>query len=366
MAKSPPVHPDRIRRLSSALKTAGVDAMIVKNPVNVRYLCGFDGTYGVLIVDQRRARFVTDCRYTESAQSIVNGAHVLEQPMKDVKGFFRDLLKKADYESVGYEGSITVDEFDSLKSWTRGLKLKLSKQEAHILEMRAVKDESEIRIIRKAAKVADLMMQAALESIRPGVREIEISRLIRRAAEDFGGTGESFDNIVATGRNSSRPHHHPSPSKVKKGDMVTIDLGAVVGGYCSDMTRNPVVGKVSRKFEQIYEVCLAAQKAAVDACRAGVDCRELDGVAREIISTAGYGEYFGHGLGHGVGIEIHEGPRLSPRGAGKLREGHVVTVEPGIYIPGFGGVRIEDLVVVTKGKPKVLSRNPKDLTVLPV
>ncbi len=355
----------RIAALRRKLKERDLDALLVHDPVNVRYLCGFGGTYGLLVVDRRGAHFFTDGRYAEIAASVVSGAKIHVQPLAEIDGWFADFFRDRGYGTLGFDGSLTVDALDSLKKRLRTAKTKTAKASGLVEEIRIRKDESEIRAIAKAARAADRMMQAAFDALKPGVRELDVARVVRRAAEDLGASGESFESIVASGPNSSRPHHRPSARRVGSGDMVTVDLGCVVGGYCSDLTRNPVLGKVSRRFEEIYAVCLEAQQAAVKACRSGAKCSDVDGVAREIIATAGYGEYFMHGLGHGVGLEIHEAPRLNRTSGATLQPGMVVTVEPGIYVPGFGGVRIEDLLVVAEGAPRVLSKSPKALTVLP-
>lgn len=355
----------RLKALRQAMKAHDLDAFVVRNLTNVRYLCGFVGSFGMLVVDERGATFFTDSRYAEMAEGMVSGARIkalgATRMEDDLKAFF----KKKGFKRAGFEGSQPYSSYNHLKKLVAGAKSKLVETEATILELRRIKDDTEIRTIRKAAKVADAMMARAFELTAVGVPESEISQQIRFGSEQLGGAGESFDNIVASGPNASRPHHHPTNRKLRAGDMITYDLGAIVDGYCSDLTRTPILGDVDPQFEEIYTVCLEAQEAAVAACTAGITGKELDAVAREIIKSAGYGKYFGHGLGHGVGLEIHEAPRLSPTSAHTLRPGDVVTIEPGIYIPGFGGVRIEDLLVVTDGKPKVLSRTPKGLTIIP-
>ncbi|MCB2156977.1 Xaa-Pro peptidase family protein [bacterium] len=354
----------RIPALKKLLKANEIEALYIRDLINIRYLTGFEGTYAILVVDQRKATLITDSRYGEIAQGMVTGAKVVIQPMVKIKEFFVNFFKKAGYKTIGFEGSLCVDEFDALKGHVRPSKAKLVKTCGLVQSLRAIKDEGELKLIGRAAKIADLMMARAYEMLKVGVKEVDLSREIRFGSELLGGSGESFANIVASGPNASRPHHHPLGRRFKKGDMITIDLGAIYGGYCSDMTRTPVLGKVDKKFEEIYNVCLHAQKESLKACVAGKTGGEVDAIARDIIASAGYGKYFAHGLGHSVGLEIHENPRLRTGSEEVLQPGHVVTVEPGIYIPGFGGVRIEDLVVVTKGKPKVLSRTPKELQVL--
>lgn len=358
-------HEKRLEALRGLLAEKGLDALYIDNLTNILYLCGFVGSHGRLIVDKEDALFVTDGRYREVAGSIVKGARVELEPMSGSDAFFQGLFRRTGYGTIGFEGSMTVTAHEQLRKWLRPAKTKPKRADDLVTRLRLVKDSEEIKIIARAARTADRMMAAAWEAIRAGVPEREVSLSIRRAAEDLGAEGESFDNIVAGGANASRPHHRPGDRRLRKGDMVTVDLGAIVDGYCSDLTRNPVLGKASRKFERIYQVCLEAQTAAVKACRAGAKAKDVDALARDIIATHGFGDYFNHGLGHGVGLEIHEGPRLNKVSKAVLEPGMVVTVEPGIYLPGFGGVRIEDLIVVTDGAPRVLSRSPKALTVLP-
>jgi len=360
-----PDHKLRLKALRAGMKDAGVEAFFVRSRVNVRYLCGFDGTYGILLVDAGAARLITDGRYTERAEALTRGAKVVTQPMTGADDWFRDLLKASAYRTIAFEGSMTFDEYEVLRRRARAAKSKLEPHTAMIHGLRAVKDDGEVKTIAKAARLADTMMAAAIGALGTGARESDISRVIRHCCEHNGGEAESFPNIVASGTNSSRPHHSPGARRLRRGDMVTIDLGGMLDGYCSDLTRNPVLGNPAPEFEKMYAACLEANELALKACKAGVACKDLDAVAREHIASRGYGKYFTHGLGHGVGMEIHEAPRLNATSTDTLQPGNVVTIEPGIYVPGLGGVRIEDLVVVTAGKPKVLSRTPKGLTIIP-
>jgi Xaa-Pro aminopeptidase len=363
-ARKPAASP-RLAALRKAIKAAGLDAIIVVDRKNVKYLCGFDGSYGKLVVDARNARLVTDERYAEIAAGMVTGAKVVVQPLTGVDAFLTTLLAESGYKTIGFEGTMSFNEAEHLRGIARRAKAKLAECAAIVRDLRRTKDAEELKRIAKAAQIADKMMAAAFEALAPGVTEIEVARVIRAAAEKYGAEGESFSCIVASGPNASRPHHSPSSRRIRKGDMVTIDLGAVYKGYCSDITRTVAMGKVHPRFEEIYTVCLEAQEAAVKATRAGITGKDLDAVARDIIEAAGFGPQFGHGLGHGVGMDIHEAPRNSKASADTLAVDDVVTIEPGIYVPGFGGVRIEDLLVVTNGKPKVLSRTPKGLLVIP-
>jgi Xaa-Pro aminopeptidase len=354
----------RMKALRALLRARDLDAFVTRNLVHVRYLCGFVGTAGALVVDRRGATFFTDGRYEEAAHHEVQAAKVCITPMTGLDGWFQTWFRKAGYATLGYETSLTVAQFGELRRQMRGAGTRLEQTEGLVESLRLRKDADEIKRIARAARIADAMMEAAWEGLRPGVTEREVSRYLRTMVEELGGEGESFANIVAFGPNSARPHHHPGKMRLRNGHMVTVDLGAVFGGYCSDMTRNPCVGKVTSQFEKMYAACLEAQSAAVKAVRAGRACREVDAIARDLIASRGYGKHFNHGTGHGVGLEIHEGPRLNLTSEAVLEEGMVVTVEPGVYIPGVGGVRIEDLVVVTAGAPRVLSRTPKDLVVL--
>jgi Xaa-Pro aminopeptidase len=258
-----------------------------------------------------------------------------------------------------------VNDFDGLK------KLRLGKQYRKsndvITALRLVKDEEEIEIIRKAVRLGDKLMKRVIDLVEPGISELEISRQIRIISEEIGATGESFSNIVASGPNSSRPHHHPTSRKLKNGDVLTIDLGVLYEGYCSDLTRTVVLGDVDPEFKEIYNVCLEANQQAIAALGPGKTGADVDAVARQIITDAGYGQFFGHGLGHGVGLEIHEDPRLNTRGTEYILEpGNIVTIEPGIYLPGKFGVRIEDYALVTEDGADVLSKVPKKLRSIPV
>ncbi|MCC6546814.1 aminopeptidase P family protein [Candidatus Sumerlaeota bacterium] len=354
----------RLKKLRAAMRAASLDSMIVLDRVNTVYLTGFECSYSVLIVDERTAIFVTDSRYGEAAEKALSGrmkVHV--QPTRNVTDYLAKLFRGRGYGAAGFEGDISVDQYDELKRWTKGTKLKKSGE--LIMKLRRVKDDEEIRLIKRAVAVGDKLMEYAMTLLTPGTTELVVSQSVRFQAERLGASAESFRNIIASGPNSSRPHHHPGKRKLKKHDPVTVDLGVVYEGYCSDLTRTPVLGKPSKKFEEIYYVCLAANQEAIKAIRPGMTGAEADQVARNVIEEAGYGKYFGHGLGHGVGLQIHEEPRLSPRATSyKLEPGNIVTIEPGIYLPGVGGVRIEDYAVLTEQGAQVLSQSPKQLRIL--
>lgn len=358
-------HEERITRLRASLEERGLDAMVILDRVNTYYLTGFECTYSILVIDSEQALFVTDSRYGEAAERDLSWLTVRIQPNQRVAGYLADLLGSLGHEKVGYEGRITVDQLDNLSKWFP-VGVRLENAGALVTALRSVKGAEEIECIRRAVDLADRMMALAQERARPGVTERELSRLIRFSSEELGGSGESFPNIVASGPNSSVPHHHPGARTLAAGDALTLDMGAIVEGYCSDLTRNPFIGSVSPELEKVYATVLRANEAAISAIRPGMTGPEVDAIARDVIDSAGYGAYFGHGLGHGVGLEIHEAPRLSPSAdSHRLEAGNIVTIEPGIYVPGLGGVRIEDYVLLTEGGAEVLSKAPRDLCVLP-
>lgn len=359
-------HPfgERRARLQELLKSADREAFVVNDLVNISYLTGFIGSYAVLVVDQESATLLTDARYTEIAAGQVQGLPILTQPLSGVDAFFESFFQQKAYKTTCFEPSLPFSKWEKLKKYLGKGAEGLQGDEISLTALRKVKDAGEVQLIQRAAVIADKMMSTAFLYATAGTTEADLSRRIRQAAEDLGGQGESFTNIVASGPNSSRPHHKPSDRALQPGDFLTVDLGAVYQGYCSDLTRNPVIGKASSQLETMYAVCLEAQQAGVKACRAGKTGKEVDSEVREIIERKGFGEYFVHGTGHGVGLEIHESPRLSQSSGDTLQAGNIVTVEPGIYIPGVGGVRIEDLLLVTDAEPLVLSHSPKNFTVL--
>lgn len=336
--------------------------MVVLDPFNLRYLSGFVSTYALVVVDPRRATLVTDGRYIESARAQLAGWDVHCLPRADIKGWWKRFWNDRRYKRLGFEGSATWNQVDVWKRQARPAKLVEAGEAA--TSLRIVKDAGEAAALRKAARLADEVMDGAIRFLSPGRTEAEVSRHIRRLAEDVGAQGESFANIVASGPNSSRPHHHPGNRRLRKGDMIILDLGVLWKGYCSDITRTVALGACSDEMRNVYEVCLKGQQAALQGVRDGVAARKLDDIARTHLADAGLDEFFNHGLGHGVGLEIHEAPSLNSRTEDVLKTNMAVTVEPGIYLPGKFGVRIEDLVLVGPTGPRVLSKSPKELRVV--
>lgn len=347
----------RIRRIKARMKKEGLDALLVTNLTNVRYLSGYSGSNGYLYIG-KQVHFFTDFRYAEqSKHEVVPQAeiHILS------KSFYEELAALSELKNVakiGFEANhVSVSFLTELQKKLR--RLKWVPIRGWVEELRDVKDDKEVEFIARAAKITDKTLKEVLALVKPGVRERELAAEIAYRFMRYTGLAPAFSTIVASGPNSAMPHAKPTGRKLRKGDLVTFDLGAQWKGYSSDLTRTVVLGKATKKQKEIYSIVLRAQQHALDGLHAGIQLDKGDALARNVIVQAGYGEYFGHSLGHGVGLETHDGIRLAQSSKGKLSRGSVVTVEPGIYLPGWGGVRIEDLVYVAKDGLRVLSCAPR-------
>jgi Xaa-Pro aminopeptidase len=354
----------RLAALRRSFKKLKCDALVVGQRSNLQYLCGFTGTAGMAIVLPDAAFFLTDFRYqAQAAQqvppeySVVIGKKGLWQEAAKV------LKKKA--ARIGFEAEHTsVATYEEI--------CKLLAPAAAVSTFRAVevlrerKDDDEIAVLRRAIQIADATFDHVCGVLRPGLTEREVALEIEAHMKSLGASGTSFESIVASGARGALPHGVASDKVLQPGEMVTIDMGARYNGYCSDLTRTVCLGKPTREQQKIYEIVWRAQTEAAAAMQPGLGCKAADKVARDVIAEAGYKEYFGHGLGHGVGLQIHEQPRVSPLGKGKLQVGNVVSCEPGIYLPDWGGVRIEDLVLITPDGSQILSkaRKPKKILAL--
>ena len=350
--------PTRADRLVERLRERELDALLVSNLVNVRYLTGFTGTNALAVVgaDGERA-FVTDFRYVDQAEQQVEPGFERRRGERDLLGDAAALL----FGRVGFD-----DEHLTVKAHARLGELapegvELISAGGLVEELRAVKDHAEVERIGRAAALVDETLGAVCGRGLAGRTEREVALALEVDLRERGAEGVSFPIIVAGGPHGSLPHASPRDEPIARDALVIVDLGCVVDGYCSDCTRTFATGPLDGEAAEVYALVLAAQERALEAVRAGAGVREVDAVAREAIADAGHGERFGHGLGHGVGLEVHEGPRLSPTGEGTLAAGNVVTVEPGVYLSGRFGVRIEDLVVVGEEGPEILSRFPKAL-----
>ena len=346
------------RNLASWLRQQELEAVLVTGRTNVRYFSGFAGSAGVLAVSGDVRKIFVDFRYVEQAEQTAPEFEVVRCQGNPLDAA-ADFLQQQAWRSIGFEEEIlTVAEFSRLQAKVTADRWRPVRLEP----LRTVKTAAEIENIVAAAVIADTALTNLLPMIRPGATEIELAAALEYEMRKLGSEKPAFETILASGPRSALPHGSASGKKLDAGDFVVIDFGATFSGYRSDMTRTVCVGTASAKQREVYGTVLKAQLAGLAAVRPGVLCRDVDKAARAVIEAAGYGAHFGHGLGHGVGLDIHESPRLSPTaGESRLEPGMMVTVEPGVYLPGWGGVRIEDLVVVTETGCRILSPMTKDL-----
>lgn len=350
----PEPHARRRAAVRAHLRERDVAAMLVTDLLNIRYLTGFTGSHAALLVhaedeqsSEGRTAFATDGRYaTQAGEQVPDLEHVLDRA-GDLALAGRVAERANEHGRVGFESHrVTVDRCDALAEAAGPAEL--VRAPGLLEQLRSIKDEAEVEALRTACAVADRALAELLEhgGLRPGRTEREVARDLESRMLDHGAAGPSFETIVATGTNSAVPHHRPGPAPLADGDFVKMDFGALVDGYHSDMTRTVVLGSAAQWQRELYELVQGAQAAGRAALLAGADVREVDTAARAVIESAGHGERFVHGLGHGVGLEIHEAPSLSQRGTGRIESGMAVTVEPGVYVPERGGVRIEDTLIV--------------------
>jgi len=351
----------RLKALRHALKGSGVDALLISNIKNVKYLTGFTGSSGYLLLAGKGSWFLTDNRYATQAKDEVTSSKVkIYKKALETISAIATVLK---VRTLGFEGSdLSYDNFQKLKKALPGIRLK--SLAGAVARLRARKEPIEISLLKASVKVLDSGYQAATQTLAAGVREKDAAAFIERSFRDSGGDSTAFDTIIASGFRGALPHGKASEKKIKKGELVVVDMGVSLQGYNSDETRTYCIGRATAEQRKVYSTVLAAQERAIELIRPGVQASAVDAAARGHIARAGYGKYFGHGLGHGVGLDVHEAPSLAPNSSDVLEEGMVVTVEPGIYIPGWGGVRIEDMVRVTKAGAEVLTKTPKDFVCL--
>lgn len=349
-------HEGRISRLQRDLTSGGVDALLVSNLTNVRYLTGFSGTNGQVLVHGEGALFLNDPRYEARAGALVQGADVLVYPARltDVLG---DQLTARKLTRLGVEGSMTLTERDDL---VESVDAELVTVSGMVESLRRNKDAEEVELIRDAVRLGDETFTWVLDRLVPGVSERAIALDVEMHMRQHGANGVAFPPIVASGPLSAHIHHTPGDRTFDKGDLVLVDFGCTRDGYCSDLSRTVVLGAATDEQQELYALVLQAHNAGITAVAPGRTGIEVDKAARDVISAAGHVERFGHGLGHGVGLDVHEAPRLHRISEDTLESGDVVTVEPGVYIPDDGGVRIEDCVLVTDSGSEVLGSAPKD------
>lgn len=353
---------NHLKQIAAKLPEYGLDAMLITSEAGERYALGFHGE-GMLLVTREGVHYTTDGRYIEAAREQVTGAQVaLVEAGRGHVEQAREYLERKGLHNVGFEsGAMTVDQH---RRYTQALPCILTPAQTLLNDLRAGKDEEELAAMRRAQQITDEAFKAILSFIRPGMTEREIAARLVYELLRRGGEKVSFDPVVAAGPNGSRPHAVPGEQVVDAGMFITMDFGCKVDGYCSDMTRTVALGQPAEEMEQVYATVLAAQKAGINAARAGVTGREVDEAARKVIAEAGYGEYFCHSFGHSLGLDIHESPNASPAEDHTLPVGAVISAEPGIYLPGRFGVRIEDVLILREGGCEDITRSPKDLIVL--
>jgi Xaa-Pro aminopeptidase len=351
----------RIKSLQKRLKDSNVDALLVSNPVDIRYLTGFVGDDSWLLIRASSSivHILSDFRFDEQiAKEAPHAKAIMRKTSLTLA--LKELVAKLHVSKIALQQDyLSLTQYKAIGKELG--KSNLKPIDDGLLMQRAVKDKTEVAPILKALDIQQEAFRRTCAFIEPGMTEYQIAAYLEYQMRLLGADGTSFPSIVAADANASLPHAIPGSKKVRKGGILLIDWGAKFAGYCSDLTRVVAIGKMPAKIKEIYTVCLDAQLAAIDAIAPGKSLPEIDAIARNIISKAGYGKQFGHSLGHGIGLDIHEQPVLASRAKGVLEPGHIVTVEPGIYLPGIGGVRIEDDVLVTATGKTVLSDLPKTL-----
>lgn len=352
----------RIERLRLSMAEAGVESMLVSHPVNRRYVTGFTGSAGFALITATEAILITDFRYVTQVKE--QAPHMT---LVEYKGFIfqavAEQCKKLGVTALAFEQDhLTFAQHKELQDRLEGI---ATKPVSGLVEkLRMIKDQDELNMIRHAAQIADRTFAQIIQEIKPGMKEKDVAMRLEFLMREMGASSSSFDIIVASGKRSALPHGTASDKVLEKGDLVTMDFGALYQGYASDITRTIMLGQPSEKQKEIYDIVLEAGKRSIAAIRPGITGIEADAAARDYIAQHGYGDFFGHGTGHGLGLEVHEAPRLSVQGDMVLKAGMVVTVEPGIYLADLGGVRIEDDVVVTESGCEVLTHSTKELIII--
>lgn len=341
-----------------------VEAVLLTSPANMRYVAGFTGE-GYVYLSRQKKMVVTDSRYTIAAREQCPDYDVQEWGRE---GYYAPLLfclQKEDVDRLGIEDEVlTLSTYRKLRQQIQKadlLSLSLVELGQQISDLRQVKTSAEMEKLRQAEAIGDRAFQKVLDRLEVGMTEKQVAAWLEFYMKEEGAEGFSFETIAASGLHSAMPHAVPTDKVLEGGDFLTMDFGCLYQGYCSDMTRTVVMGKANVKQREIYETVLRAQETALKGIRPGMTGREIDSLARDVIKKAGYGKYFGHSLGHSVGLEIHERPNFSPKEETVIRPGMVITVEPGIYIEGFGGVRIEDVVIITENGCENITHSPKNL-----
>lgn len=361
MHRDSPIPPERISKIQLKLHDLDIDALFFLDIKNIRYLTGFTGSDGALMIGEKQKLLLVDGRYINQAKKEVGCVEVVEYQEK-IDGI-EAVLSDGRIKSVGFESTaMNVNTYLKLKEKLRAVALNPMSDEINAI--RAIKDEEEIACIRKAADISFQALTAVCNLIKPGVKEKDIAIELEFRIRKCGAEIASFPTIVATGVNSAQPHAAPGSREIENGDIVVVDYGAVYNGYHSDETCTFVFGRVDKKQKEVYSLVKKAHDRALEAIKTGIQCREIDRIARSCIEGGNLGKFFTHGTGHGIGLDVHEAPRIADKSVNILETGMVITIEPGVYIPDLWGIRIEDMVLVKEEGSEVLTKVPKNLTIL--
>jgi Xaa-Pro aminopeptidase len=350
----------RRRALQAQIVATGLSGVLSANPADWYYLTGFTGEAGALLILRTGSALVTDGRFTVQAKEETSGIRVVKQDASLMASVGKWLRGRVNGK-IGFDaGQITVEQFRTLRR-AAGSRVRLTAAGDEIASLRLRKEPGEIAQMRKAAVLAGHVVTAAFKLLKPGVREIEIAAEIEYQMRSRGASGPAFETIVAFGARSAHPHARPTEKRLAKNELVVLDLGVILAHYCSDITRTVFLGRAPARIRRFYRAVQEAQAAAIAAAQAGVTCGEVDAAARGVLKGCRLDRYFVHSTGHGLGLEVHENPRVARGQKHVLAPGNVITIEPGVYVPGLGGIRIEDDVVVHAGRTEVLTRVPRDL-----
>ncbi|SMQ82806.1 Xaa-Pro aminopeptidase [Bacillus sp. OV166] len=352
---------EKIEKLRSNFSTLGIDGILITSPYNRRYISNFTGSAGVVLISAEKTLFLTDFRYIEQATKQCQGFEIIKIT-GTIPEEVAQQVKNLGIQKLGFEEDFLT--YSSFKLYDNEVDAELVPLSGVIEKLRLIKTDAEIKILKVAADIADAAFKHILDFIGPGKTELEVSNELEFFMRRAGATSSSFDTIVASGHRSALPHGVASDKVIEAGDIVTMDYGCYYNGYVSDITRTIAIGEPDAKLKEIYEVVLEAQLLGMAGFKPGLTGKQADAITRDYITEKGYGEYFGHSTGHGIGLEIHEGPGLSMKSDVILEPGMVVTCEPGIYIPGLGGVRIEDDTLITKDHNEALTHSTKELIIL--
>jgi len=355
----------RLQKLRTSIAEKGLDALLLSQPENLRYLSGFtgSGSSGWLLISGQSAILATDFRYVEQAKGESLDFEII-QTKQELRDWLPGLASDLGWHKLGFEANfISYDSAHKLSEAieTKKVNLELVPTTGIVEQLRSIKEPEELGFITKAVALADAAFEQAKGIIRPGITEKEAAWEIEKFLRQEGSEGMPFEIIVASGPNSALPHARPTEKIICSGEPVLIDMGARISGYCSDFSRTLVLGKADKSLQEIYNIVLKAQTTAIERVESGMDASQADQLGRSVVEQAGYGDAFGHGLGHGVGLAVHEFPTLGPSSSDSLADDMVFTIEPGVYLAGQGGVRIEDMVVLENGKAKVLSKAKRNL-----